>query len=236
MDILKKIISIIMLLNMQIVFAEQNTLRPFTSDGCSMFPDGSWQQCCVEHDKKYWIGGTREDRLTADRDLKKCVTENSNNLLGFIVYVGVRKGGKPNIPTSFRWGYGWDKSRNYSPLNETEIEIFHKYVNTNNFHLNSTTALPIEPSQPQKLLSGKCSVGEVTNLALSKFKKISKFEITHIAQVETNTGYRLQVFTDHCIDGYFLIDYDVSFSCTLSETDFLITAAGSCNSDGKFID
>ncbi len=40
-------------------------LRPFTSDGCSLAPDGTlsdvekWRPCCVAHDKIYWLGGTR---------------------------------------------------------------------------------------------------------------------------------------------------------------------------------
>ena len=49
-------------------------LRPFTSDGCSVFPDGTisqsrkWLKCCVEHDKAYWLGGTYAERLAADDD------------------------------------------------------------------------------------------------------------------------------------------------------------------------
>src|SRR4051812_24034179 len=55
-------------------------LRPFTSDGCSMSPNGfskdinqSWLSCCIEHDKKYWAGGTRQEREVADLELKKCI-------------------------------------------------------------------------------------------------------------------------------------------------------------------
>ena len=39
------------------------TLRPFTTDGCSLFPDRSadgkkdWHCCCVQHDRRYWRGG-----------------------------------------------------------------------------------------------------------------------------------------------------------------------------------
>jgi len=54
-------------------------LAPFTSDGCSSFPDGTlkqqelWLDCCVEHDKAYWLGGDYADRLQADKDLEACV-------------------------------------------------------------------------------------------------------------------------------------------------------------------
>ena len=38
-------------------------IAPFTSDGCSSFPDGTpanqslWLECCVRHDLAYWRGG-----------------------------------------------------------------------------------------------------------------------------------------------------------------------------------
>jgi hypothetical protein len=28
-----------------------------TTDGCSPWPDGSWGQCCIDHDMDYWCGG-----------------------------------------------------------------------------------------------------------------------------------------------------------------------------------
>lgn len=30
-------------------------LKYFVSDGCSMFPDGDYRDCCVEHDKAYFF-------------------------------------------------------------------------------------------------------------------------------------------------------------------------------------
>ena len=44
----------------------------FTSEGCSLFPDGNfkdralWCDCCLAHDISYWHGGTKEDRKHAD--------------------------------------------------------------------------------------------------------------------------------------------------------------------------
>ncbi len=43
-------------------------LAPFTTDGCSRFPDGTlsepdlWLECCTVHDVAYWHGGTDEQR------------------------------------------------------------------------------------------------------------------------------------------------------------------------------
>lgn len=87
------------------------TDHPFTTDGCSMFPDGSWVHCCTIHDKAYWVGGSNSDRIEADFELKKCVSNTGPEArweaLGWTMYVGVRFGGVGWIPTPFRWGYGW---------------------------------------------------------------------------------------------------------------------------------
>ncbi|HSF07446.1 MAG TPA: hypothetical protein VLG10_16825 [Methylomirabilota bacterium] len=39
----------------------------FTSDACSLWPDGAWPTCCVDHDKIYWRGGTAEERKKESR-------------------------------------------------------------------------------------------------------------------------------------------------------------------------
>lgn len=82
--------------------------HPFTSDGCSAFPDRCWVDCCVEHDMAYWCGGTMADRCAADRKLRQCVTEKTNGAFATMMYVGVRAGGLECLPFPWRWGYGWD--------------------------------------------------------------------------------------------------------------------------------
>jgi len=102
------------------------TLKPFQSDGCSLFPDGTlknrhlWLKCCVEHDKAYWRGGTREERLSADKALEACVASCGEPAIGGLMGKGVRIGGSPYWPTWFRWGYGWDYPRGYRPLTAEE--------------------------------------------------------------------------------------------------------------------
>ena len=98
-------------------------LQPFTTDGCSLFPDRSsatgkdWCLCCVAHDRVYWRGGTAEDRLKADQDLRACVRQAAEDPgLSSLMYAGVRIGGTAYLPTSFRWGYGWAYGRFYQPL------------------------------------------------------------------------------------------------------------------------
>jgi hypothetical protein len=60
----------------------ETRLMPFTSDGCSSFPDGipildeaKWQRCCYIHDIAYWQGGTYRQRQLADMALRACVAD-----------------------------------------------------------------------------------------------------------------------------------------------------------------
>ncbi len=78
----------------------------FESDGCSLFPDGNYRDCCVEHDKLYYFGGTKQERKAADRQLRACVRAKGHRFLAPIMYLGVRIGGVGWLPTPFRWGFG----------------------------------------------------------------------------------------------------------------------------------
>lgn len=78
----------------------------FTSDGCSLFPDGNYRDCCVEHDKLYYFGGTKQERKAADRQLCDCVRAKGHRFLSPLMYLGVRVGGVAWLPTPFRWGFG----------------------------------------------------------------------------------------------------------------------------------
>jgi hypothetical protein len=103
-------------------------IRPFTSDGCSLFPDGTmkhnqlWLACCTAHDYAYWQGGTYQDRLIADKALRQCVSKVGQPEIAKLMLAGVRIGGSPYFPTSFRWGYGWPYPRWYKALSTEEIE------------------------------------------------------------------------------------------------------------------
>jgi hypothetical protein len=102
-------------------------LHDFTSDGCSLFPDGNfkdralWCDCCLAHDISYWRGGTQEDRKHADEMLRDCVQEHTGSkALADLMYDGVRAGGHPAFPTWYRWGYGWKYGKKYAPLSEQD--------------------------------------------------------------------------------------------------------------------
>lgn len=115
---------IILLLSPAFVLAAE--LKPFISDGCSEFPDGTvtqqslWLNCCISHDLAYWKGGTSEERSEADLALQQCVAAVGEPSISKLMLAGVRVGGSPYYPTPFRWGYGWNYLRGYKPLDEGE--------------------------------------------------------------------------------------------------------------------
>ena len=92
----------------------ENTLMPFTTDGCSSFPNGipmmnekKWLHCCIQHDIAYWQGGSKEDKLKADQALRNCVEVTGEKEIAELMYWGVRFGGAAGLPTSWGWSYGW---------------------------------------------------------------------------------------------------------------------------------
>ena len=96
--------------------------RPFTTDGCSCWPDGAWRECCVMHDIAYWCGGSPELRALADRELDRCVSERESGALGSLMRSGVWLGGHPWWPTPWRWGYGHRFPAPYYGLAEEDGE------------------------------------------------------------------------------------------------------------------
>lgn len=101
-------------------------IRPFMSDGCSSFPNGTleqkelWLSCCEVHDYSYWVGGTYKQRLDADKALQQCVVAVGEPEIAQLMLAGVRVGGTPFLPTQFRWGYGWPFLRGYQVISEEE--------------------------------------------------------------------------------------------------------------------
>jgi|GEM_PF-264859 len=118
-----KILFFIFLLLGQITISHAEGLKPFSSDGCSLFPDGTfeqqqlWLSCCTDHDRTYWQGGSYQQRLDADLALKTCVSAIGESVIAELMLSGVRVGGSPYWPTKFRWGYGWSYPHGYTKQN-----------------------------------------------------------------------------------------------------------------------
>ena len=114
---------------------QADNLKPFTSDGCSSFPDGTlkqkelWLSCCSRHDYAYWKGGTYQQRLEADRALETCVADVGEPTIALLMLAGVRVGGTPFLPTKFRWGYGWSYPRFYRALTQVELNQIEDLTN-----------------------------------------------------------------------------------------------------------
>lgn len=124
---MKRIIILTILLIPFFCRGEDNRIKDFESDGCTLFPDSSailkkdWCECCFKHDIAYWQGGTRDERLKADMALKDCVLKKTGNKnLAELIYRGVRVGGSPYFYNWYRWGYGWDYKRKYKKLSDEE--------------------------------------------------------------------------------------------------------------------
>ncbi len=80
-------------------------MRPFQTDGCTLFPEGSYSHCCIVHDKDYWRGRSIAGRDEADNRFYQCIKKESE-LLAQIMYWGVRVGHYSPIKLEHKWGWG----------------------------------------------------------------------------------------------------------------------------------
>jgi hypothetical protein len=93
--------------------------KTFVTDGCSAWPDDGWADpCCVDHDIRYWCGGSARERRAADGEFRRCIREREPGWLAGLMWFGVRLGGHPVFPTHYRWGYG----RGWRPCHGEEAQ------------------------------------------------------------------------------------------------------------------
>lgn len=171
----------------------ENRLQPFSSDGCSLFPDGfpyknenMWLKCCIEHDVAYWQGGTSQQRQEADQQLGVCVGNKAAAALGVMMKWGVRLGGNGSLPLSWAWGYGWTFQRGDAPLSESEkskveIELSKIDVESKDLHIVSPPVL-----RQKKSVTGDFCLDKVS-LEISKFIS-SDFYFEEAREVITETA------------------------------------------------
>ncbi|MBS1960634.1 MAG: hypothetical protein JST04_00350 [Bdellovibrionales bacterium] len=111
--------------------ATAGDLRPFSTDGCTKWRDGTrkhptlWRHCCVAHDLAFWAGGTVPGRDQADRDLRDCVAATGAKREAKLIYAGVRVGSRsPRKIPGMQWGNAWDARRTRTePLSGAEIDL-----------------------------------------------------------------------------------------------------------------
>lgn len=128
-----KLITLILAISLSFTVLAQDSetpapieLKPFASDYCSVWPDGKnedpdqWANCCFTHDMHYWIGGTENEKKQSDLELKECVKLSGSSLNSFIMYIGVRIGGKPG-DADYAWGFGYNSTRGYEKVPTEEL-------------------------------------------------------------------------------------------------------------------
>ena len=58
-------------------------------------PNGTWRQAAVDHDHRYFLGGTRADRKAADRQLRSdMIAQGAPHGVAELYYLGVRAFGR----------------------------------------------------------------------------------------------------------------------------------------------
>lgn len=81
----------------------------FVTDNCTWFPDGNYADCCVQHDREYFAGGSWKARWRSDKKLFKCVAAKPkfyNKLVAPVMWLGVRAFGVSWLKTRASWGFG----------------------------------------------------------------------------------------------------------------------------------
>ena len=146
-------------------------LKPFETDGCTLFIDGTprqpglWRPCCVEHDLRYWFGGSKEDMDQTDFRLKACVQNVAGEQWARTIYTGVRAGHYSPIKNKFAWNWGWFTKREKSPLTNEEIKIIQselRLLRLEQENINMDDFIKVNFPQP------KSSLVKSNNLFLAK--------------------------------------------------------------------
>lgn len=197
------------------VFTQQNKstafpleLSPFSTDGCTKFDDGPpdnptlWQHCCVEHDIYYWLGGTAEERLKTDEIFYQCIKATGDSSPARLMYNGVRAAGGPLSHKMYRWGYGWNRVRDYAPLSQEEKNMaFAMYGNDLiDLKKNATQkSLPIVvPDNYGFVSSFSYSYCDEQIINYLSPKLVSSATVTKASAVEIGTAYTIRVQLDIC--------------------------------------
>lgn len=106
--------------------ASELKLKPFETDGCTMFVDGTksepklWRHCCVEHDLRYWFGGSTTDMDETDLRLRSCVEKAAGDYWAAVIYRGVRAGHYSPIKNKYFWSWAWSVKRENVKLTTDE--------------------------------------------------------------------------------------------------------------------
>jgi hypothetical protein len=183
-----------------------NKILPFTSDGCSKFPDSfgqmDWGNCCKKHNFAYWKCGTAEEKAQADESLNKCVQENAGAALGALMEAGVMVRGIAGLPTSWRWGYGWVVNRGYKPLGGSELVQVEQLTpeNLTEVEVSSASTILIR----QSITGNYCLDIALSEIGDAQGKETVMFQVVDESNVSNQEGTikSFEIRTDKCAEPY----------------------------------
>lgn len=95
-------------------------IKPFATDYCTMFIEGNWAHCCLDHDLRYWIGGERQDQDQSDLELRACVRDAAGPVMAGLIYYSVRSGHYSPIKHKYRWSWGWGEEEVFEALSDEQ--------------------------------------------------------------------------------------------------------------------
>lgn len=70
------------------IISKYTMYQPSTDDNCTLWPEGTWSECCALHDRRY--ENKRLTRYQADKLLFRCVNRKSNIKMAIVMFLGVR--------------------------------------------------------------------------------------------------------------------------------------------------
>ena len=119
--------------------AEIEALKPFTTDYCTGFMNGTsanpslWKHCCVEHDLYFWAGGCNSARKDADHRIYECVKATGAPHYAWVMYLGIRLGSySPVKIKDGKWGNGWsDGHADHLKLSNEDISTIEAKLTSN---------------------------------------------------------------------------------------------------------
>ena len=126
MSKLKPLILMSLFITAPSIKAGELRLSPFETDGCTLFIDGTnsrpglWRHCCIEHDLRYWYGGSIEERDGADLQIRSCVEKAAGINWARVIYAGIRTGHYSPIKNKYQWSWGWQTKRENKTLSLEE--------------------------------------------------------------------------------------------------------------------
>lgn len=178
-----------------------NHLRPFSTDGCSLAPNGipkllldSWVECCIEHDVKYWPGGTLDDKNRADLELKECISNTGSPRVAELYYITVSTLTGAMVPATYRWGYGWEKKRDFRPLTSWETKQVVDQWHSVNENRDPKFILNVLDLAPRTFLNFELSILEWLQLHIVDNSTIERIDKSK----NDRDGYDVQVIISGC--------------------------------------